>query len=149
MGAIGIVPPEVHSWSELIYQRSSSRVSAKKWLTTSALSCSLEVHWLKRNIRQAMPKCHWPKLAWAVLPLFLSFPSLPWHSPHPLDHSSISAFCKWKNSFTYCFERFLLSSTVYILWCIYLVSSFSRFPWYFVIRLYGKSMGIKLHKTHF
>lgn len=141
---IGIVPPEVHSWSELKYQCSSSRASAKKWLTTSAPSCSLEAHWLKRNIGETMPKCHWPELAWAVLPLFLSFPALA--SPHPLDHSSIPAFCKWSNSFSYCFERLLLSSTAYILWYVYLVSSFSKFQWHIVIRLYGKSLGIKLTK---
>lgn len=76
-GAIKMVPPKVHAWSELKYQCSSSRVSAKKWLTVSALSCSLQVHWLKRNVRETMPKCHQPELAWAVLHLFPSFPALP------------------------------------------------------------------------
>lgn len=32
---------------------------------------------------------------------------------------------------------------------MYLVSSFSKFQWHIVIRLYGKSLGIKLHRTHF
>lgn len=90
VGTIRIVPPKVHSRSELKYRRSSSRGSAKKWLTASALSCSLEVHWLRRNVRETMPKCHRPELAWGVLPLFPS--SLPCHPPHHLDHSSISDF---------------------------------------------------------
>lgn len=138
VGTIRIITRKAHSWSE----QKHLVALPKKWLIASALSYSLEAHWLQKDVRETLPKCHWPGLARAVFIFFPSCPAL--QPPKSLDNSSISAFCKWrkKKKRISCWSvSLLLSSTAYILWCIFLVSCFPESQWYTVIRVYVWDLG--------